>query len=483
MTELPATLRAPTVHRVPRGLERRYARARALALQWMCDACDAQLPEACQVAYARLAWALPWLLLHDHRDPRVAEEARGSHKDREGEGIKAHILHRLVLFETGDWCQLIRAALPFADGHPRVARATPAAPAASSGSADAPLDPCVLARVCERALDGSLRAAVRLLQGSQPLPPTEDTVQQVLSLYPHEGPTAALPPLGSRATIQPRYLPRDVGAKLRSLRATAAPGPGGERNSHIKLLSMSPQGHATLARWCSLWPSGRLPGAVRQVFLQCLVVPLDKGGGKARPIVLQEGLLKVLTGLAVTKSQRLVETAVHPTQYGASGLAGAARMTWAVRAAMATSPHLAFVGTDMRNAFGTMHRSYAYAAAAAAAPAFAACLRSLWEGASPTMLLEGPSGYRPYCITDALCQGGCDAAPAFCLGIARFLRHVSAACAARGCPVQAWAYVDDIVLAAAPEHVPMIMQEFDREAATAGLQRRPDKCSSLPTAA
>ena len=43
--------------------------------------------------------------------------------------------------------------------------------------------------------------------------------------------------------------------------------------------------------------------------------------------------------------------------------------------------------------------------------------------------------------------------------------------------MQAWAYVDDIVLAAAPEHVPLIMQEFEREAAAAGLERRPDKCT------
>ena len=71
---------------------------------------------------------------------------------------------------------------PRAKGHSHVARAAPTAAAVSTSPADTPLDPCVLTRACERVLGGSLRAAVRLLQGAQPLPPTADTVEQVLSL-------------------------------------------------------------------------------------------------------------------------------------------------------------------------------------------------------------------------------------------------------------------------------------------------------------
>ena len=468
LASYPAVLALPTLHRIPRGLDRRYARLRVLTLQWMCTACETGQPLDVQLAFARLAWAFPWAALHDPRAARPRDEP-----EADAPSVRAHVIQRLVLFETGHWEAFLQQPLDMLKDRPcRIA------PASAPADDAAPhLDPHVVERACERALDGSLKAAVRLLLGSQPLPPTADTVSQVLSLYPTEGEPAALPPLSEDSRRTPPHTVREVSHKLRTLRSTAAPGPSGERNSHLKVLPLCPQGLAAVARWCTAWTAQCLHPAVRQIFLGCLIVPLDKGGGKARPIVLQEALLKIMTGIAVNKSQRAIERTVMPRQYGASGLAGAARMTWAVRAAMAQHPDRVFIGTDMRNAFGTMRRAYAFAEASSAAPPLAACLRALWAGASPRMLLDGPDGIEEHRIIDALCQGGCDAAPAFCLGINRFLRNVTAACTRNGHEFEAWAYVDDIVLAVAPASVTAVMAAFDEEARVAGLERRANKCS------
>ena len=98
---------------------------------------------------------------------------------------------------------------------------------------------------------------------------------------------------------------------------------------------------------------------------------------------------------------------------------------------MSAHPELVYIGTDMKNAFGTMHRAYAMAAAHAAVPDLAQCLEALWTTASPVMMLDGPNGHEAHTIYDALCQGGCDAAPAFCLGIARFTRRIREECRRR----------------------------------------------------
>ena len=464
LAKLPERLSCPTLRRVPRGLDRRYARARLLTIEWMLQGCRSCLPDGELSSLARLAWALPWLLLHD---PRVAEKDEGS---GEAVTVRKRVLERLSLFEEGKWGTLISQALDFA--FPRqMSKDFP-----SATDPEAPLDPKVVEQACSRAADGSLKAAVRVLNGSRPLPPTAATRDAILELYPTgDHPTSIEDSCRGVRAAGPVPV-RAVTARLHALRGTAHAGPNGERNTHLKALTSSPRGPRILADWCTAWRNFMLPAAVRQVFLQCLVVPLDKGGGKARPIVLQEALLKLATGTAASLAQRRIESAVLPEQHGAGRAGGAARMSWGIRAAMSSSPDLVFVGVDMRNAFGTMSRTTVIQEAAEVCPDFACCLRSLWSGASPRLLIDGPGDCQAWSVTDSLTQGGCDAAPAFCLGLRRVIRSLKASCARDGIDIQLWAYMDDIVFCAHPAHIARIMGLLDSEARRAGLQRRPDKC-------
>ena len=65
------------------------------------------MPNEILVMFAKLAWALPWVLLHDPR-----ETARPGVGADSSVGVRKTILDRIVLFETGKWSQLLAAALP-----------------------------------------------------------------------------------------------------------------------------------------------------------------------------------------------------------------------------------------------------------------------------------------------------------------------------------------------------------------------------------
>ena len=225
-----------------------------------------------------------------------------------------------------------------------------------------------------------------------------------------------------------------------------------------------------------MWRSGVTSPAFRQPWMPCSVVPLDKGGCKARPIVLQEALLKLATGTAVSVVARGLERTLLPEQHGAGGEGGAARMTWQLRAAMASAPNDAFVGIDCRNAFGSMSRAAVVAEADECCPGLSGMFRSLWDGVSPVLVVDGPGGASTlHEVTDGLTQGGCDAQPGFCLGLRRVLRRTDARCRADGISIHAWAYVHDVVIQVDPHHAAQMVAHFDAECATASLERRPDK--------
>ena len=119
---------------------------------------------------------------------------------------------------------------------------------------------------------------------------------------------------------------RVVYKRLMAARGGAHPGPSGERNTHLLALLKSPQGLPTLTRWCNAWRFGGMPPAVRQCWLHALLTPLDKGGGKARPILMQEALLKLATGTVAAAASRKLAQALRPWQYRAGGEGGAVQM-------------------------------------------------------------------------------------------------------------------------------------------------------------
>ena len=270
---------------------------------------------------------------------------------------------------------------------------------------------------------------------------------------------------------------RDVTKKVRALRTSAQPGPNQERNAHLQEVLFCPRGATALARWCEAWRTNSMPAAVRQQWLYSHVVALDKGGGKARPILLQEALLKLATGTIVQIHQPRIQRAVGSFQHGLGGTVGAPQVVWQVRAAMATDPYATFLGIDCRNAFGTITRPAVIAEADAHVPQIATMLRAMWKDVTPRMLIRQRDGtLADHPVVDGLAQGGCDSQPAFCLGIARALRTFQEQCKRRNIRVRIWAYVDDVVLQLPAEHTLDAVRILDDVFRDVGLERRPDKC-------
>ena len=466
---LPEHPRMPTLARVPRGVARRYARMRTLVLEWMLDASDAGLPEETCVTWSTLARMLPWIILHDDRDPEAAHLARVVEGGEPPTGARRRVVDRLHMAEQGQWHALIAAAIAAEEAYTQ--RTGVSKPHRTTPPQQ------VFNRVVRHALTGSLKAAKRLLTGVETLPPGQATTEAVLELYKSR-PEQACGPFPSAPAPGPRRITtRDVTQKVRALRTSAQPGPNQERNAHVQDLLQCPRAASVLARWCEAWRTGSLPAAVRQQWLFSHVVALDKGEGKARPILLQEAMLKLATGVVVQISQRKIQRAVGEFQHGLGGSVGAPQVVWQVRAAMEQEPFATFLGIDCRNAFGTISRRTVVEETDEKVPQLGTMLRAMWEDVTPHMLIRQADGtVQPYPVVDGLAQGGCDSQPAFCLGIGRALRAFQHQCKTQGIQVRIWAYVDDVVLQVAAEHTHAAVQILDTAFAAAGLERRPDKC-------
>ena len=460
----------PTLARIPRGLSRRYARLRLQTLDWLLDAVDADLPVDTCAQWSQLARILPWLILHDDRDNDTTHTHRIDQGGEAPVGARRRVVDRLHMAEQGQWHTLIRQAMAAENAHQRRDRPAAAKPP-NHNSAQ------LFARVVKHALAGSLKAAKRLLLGTDTLPPCDATTKAVLELYKSapEQTHATLPPPPSPG---PRKVStRDVTKKLRTLRTSAQPGPNHERNAHLQDLLLSPHGALTLARWCEAWRTNTLPPAVRQHWLFSHVIALDKGGGKARPILLQETLLKLATGTIIQMHQTRIQKAVGACQHGLGGAVGAPQVVWQVRAAMANQPYATFLGIDCRNAFGTIARPAVVAEADSQVPQIATMFRAMWHHVTPRMLIRQRDGtLTDHPVVDGLAQGGCDSQPAFCLGIGRALRTFHKKCEQAHITVRTWAYVDDVVLQLPAEHTIDAVRILDEVFRDIGLERRPDKC-------
>ena len=158
VSALPQHPRMPTLARIPRGLARRYARLRSLTLEWLLDACDAGLPEDVCETWSTLARLLPWLILHDDRDPDATQATRVVEGGESPAGARRRVVDRLHMAEQGQWHGLISAAIA-AEAHyeqrTRASKPTSTIPARQ-----------LFARIVKHALTGSLRAAKRLLLGA-----------------------------------------------------------------------------------------------------------------------------------------------------------------------------------------------------------------------------------------------------------------------------------------------------------------------------
>ena len=102
LRELGTVRNVPTLARVPRGLERRYAAVRVRALEWCLDSCAAGSSPESQELWTRLAIVLPWLLLRDERKETSQQEA----VTNQPFNVRRVVADRLKLAESAEWFAL-----------------------------------------------------------------------------------------------------------------------------------------------------------------------------------------------------------------------------------------------------------------------------------------------------------------------------------------------------------------------------------------
>ena len=419
----------------PKGLARRYAACRLRVLDWAMDAETASpsLPAHRVEAWSRLALVLPYLLLHEVGSVSSGQFATPTDPTETKTGARKLLQRRLTMAENGEYSALLHEAV----ANERVAhlRAT-AAPLRERSHLEAQ------EQAAARAEDGCLRTAARLLMGDAVLPRSPETADKVAGLYRMDAGPALL---RRRRGAVHQIAQRQVIRRAQKARGSAHPGPAGERNSHIHSLLASPHAGKTLARWVNLWLHVEPSAAFRGPWMCSGLTPLDKGGGKPRPIVFQEALLKVATGTVVDVCSTELKQAAGEWQHGVYDKGGTIQMVWELRAAMAARPHQIITGIDCKNAFGEASRSPACRVAAQHCPTFARLLHNLWEGTDMVVHVpDGPGSKRPLIVQEGFIQGGCEAAPGFALCLREAVDAFLAAAAAAGKPCRVWAYMDDL---------------------------------------
>ena len=137
-------------------------------------------------------------------------------------------------------------------------------------------------------------------------------------------------------------------------------------------------------------------------------------------------------------------------------------MVYALRSLAKASPHLAFVATDIKNAFGNVPRALALKALLKHAPSLAPIMANIWLAGSTHILAPyGETEFRSIQATEGVFQGECLSTAVFCIFLREVLDTFLLRCLEAGIsnPVQTitlCAYVDDVVLAMDPHLFPTV---------------------------
>ena len=481
LRKLPAVRRIQLVNWVPEQIAQRYAEMRISTIDWMLNAIDASLHPAIVEEAARLAHALPHLILRCRLHDKT-ESKKDPHDELNQRTNQLMVMRqRLRLAETADWKELAWQALQDEEQRYQDMNADNETPLRDAHE-EQPWE-----MIAGAADEGDLRKAKRLLMQQKLLPPTEDTFEKICKLFPdiqeEQKAYQPQPPQGAHY-FQP-VKEKHIADFARGCRRAAHPGPSGERNAHIVTAMRAIRAKQVLTRWANAWASKALPIQARQIWLQMIGIGGDKGGGKARPIVFQECLFKLAAG-AIAKSQdRLISERVGKRQYAAGPRPGTAAMIWETEADMAMLQEDVFFGLDMENAFGATRRSDAHEEARACSTPMAQLQWSMWYGdAQQKVWIQIGNDWKQTIMSDGVCQGGCSAKQDFTLAFARAQRtadeRVNEALAGEGAQPR-WGkrlYMDDECIRFERRHWKRALQAISEAMAEHGYKLRLDKTNA-----
>ena len=166
----------------------------------------------------------------------------------------------------------------------------------------------------------------------------------------------------------PKLYMRALRRRLRALRAGAAPGGSGWRNSHVLIMAEDAQGGGWLLEWCKLWAAGKVPPTVAELWSRGVLVPLKRPDGKIRPIALTEALVKVAESSVVDAVFPCLRDHFARKQFSVREPAGAELVVGCVRQWAVQKPDEVVVATDLSIAYGCVSRARTLRAVIKACP-------------------------------------------------------------------------------------------------------------------
>ena len=368
----------------------------------------------------RWAWAMPSLLLR-------AAENTGTEGSEKTAATTQMVRRRLQLAESSQWLELLEDALR--DREEQADRTSQEAPRQGPAGEGAARLREAQASV-SKARSGNLRGGIQVLTGEGVAEGTTATEEVMRGLVLEH--CAAADGDGeleeqlrlAREEIRRRGGPplrmRALRRRLRCLRAGAAPGASGWRNSHIGLVADDPVGQGWLLEWCRLWAMAAMPLAVANLWSRGVLVPLRRPDGKLRPIALTEALTKLAESAVVDAVFPQLRNHFHGRQFSVREPAGAEVIVGAVRQAAWLRPADAVVATDLSNAYGSVSRARTLRAVREACPQLLGVLVAQWEPGATTAWLRTDAGeWRSWPVERGLWQGSPCANPAFCCPLQR----------------------------------------------------------------
>ena len=159
----------------------------------------------------------------------------------------------------------------------------------------------------------------------------------------------------------------------------------------------------------------RAPKEMMEVWLHYLVCPLDKGGGKVRPIVLSETLIRIMMAAVIDTQEEVIREWMHRDdvceerifkQFASMKADGLSEYLLHAQELTQSRREACFVSLDVRNAFGTIHRSTILDAVQEAAPKLLPAMATLWSVAEHVMHVGvATDQWKPVKVYDGLWQG------------------------------------------------------------------------------
>ena len=272
----------------------------------------------------------------------------------EGHSAASQIRRRLQLAERGKWELLF-------DDYLERCRHSQDCDSVPRASRPPTVNKMALYRAaCKKVAGNCLRSAVQILGGSGQPPPCGATFEAVQRLFVDPGDhvpnySTLLGTIADKEYVTSLPL-RSVTRRALNSRNGAQPGPSGTRNSHIKMCLRCRLGAEALQAWSCAWAAASMPHHMSECFLDGWVAPLYKPNLSLRPIALFESTLKLATGSLLEVSTKAISSKIFPRQFGAGTPAGAEAMLRMSQSLARALPDYAMIGTDVKTAFGTLHR-------------------------------------------------------------------------------------------------------------------------------